>query len=128
MIRTEERLRTLLVVFAVSQIALGLTQWIVPGTFFDRIGPFGPRNDHYLGDVASWYIALGVTVLAAAGRRSWRVPILTFAALQYSLHSLNHLIDVGEADPGWLGPADLVALVLTAGLLVWMLRAAEDLG
>ena len=31
-------------------------------------------------------------------------------------------IDVSEADPGWLGPANLVALVLTALLLGWMLR------
>jgi hypothetical protein len=44
------------------------------------------------------------------------------AFLQYALHSVNHLIDVGEADPGWLGPANLVSIVLATLLLGWMLR------
>jgi hypothetical protein len=42
--------------------------------------------------------------------------------LQYALHSLNHLIDVGEADPEWLGPGNLVSLLVATGLLAWMLR------
>ena len=34
------------------------------------------------------------------------------------------LIDVGEADPGWLGPVNLVSLALATVLLAWMLREA----
>ena len=33
-------------------------QAFLPATFFDYVGPFGARNDHYLGDVASFYAAL----------------------------------------------------------------------
>jgi hypothetical protein len=33
---------------------------------------------------------------------------------------------VGEADPGWLGPANLVSIVLATLLLGWMLRTEAE--
>ena len=77
-----------------------------------------------MGDLATWYLASGAAVVAAVTRPAWRVPVLFLVAVQYALHSVNHLIDVGETDPGWLGPFNLVALALAAVLLVWMLREA----
>ena len=62
----------------------------------------------------------------AVRRASWRVPVLTLALVQYALHSLNHLIDIGESDPSWLGPANFVSLLLTALLLGWMLRRESE--
>jgi hypothetical protein len=76
-----------------------------------------------MGDLATWYLALGVLALVAVRRPGWRVPVLALAVLQNALHALNHLFDVGEADPEWLGPATLVSLVLLTGLLVLMLNA-----
>ena len=115
-------MRVLLFAFAAGQLLLGLLLWLTPGFFYDEIGPFGPRNDHYMGDVATWYLALGAVTLASVHRVSWRVPVLALALVQYALHAINHLIDIGEADPSWLGPADFVSLTLTATLLAWMLR------
>jgi UPF0716 family protein affecting phage T7 exclusion len=115
-------MRALLILFAAGQLVLGALLWLAPGFFHDEIGPYGARNDHYMGDLATWYLALGAAVLVAVRRTSWRVPVLALALLQYALHSVNHLIDVGEADPEWLGPGNLVALVLTVLLLGWMLR------
>ena len=115
-------MRYLLIVFAVVQIVIGLLLWVTPGFFHDQIGPYGPRNDHYMGDVASWYLALGGVVLVSVRQLSWRVPVLALAFAQYALHSLNHLIDVSEADPSWLGPFNLVSLVLATVLLGWMLQ------
>lgn len=117
-------MRALLGAFAAVQIAIGALLWLTPGFFYEQIGPYGPRNDHYMGDTATWYLADGVALALAAGRPAWRVPVLFLTALQYALHSLNHLIDVGEADPSWLGPANLVSLALATVLLVWMLREA----
>ena len=59
------------------QLVLGLLLWLTPGFFFDEIGPYGPRNDHYMGDLATWYLALGAAALialrrAAGGCRCWR--------------------------------------------------------
>jgi hypothetical protein len=118
------RVRALLIAFAVAQLVIGLLLWLTPEFFFEEIGPYGVRNDHYMGDVATWYLASGVAVLAAVRRQAWRAPVLFLVAVQYALHSLNHLLDVGQAHPGWLGPANLVSLLLATVLLVWMLREA----
>jgi len=119
-------MRWLLLVFALTQLVLGLLLWLAPGFFFESIGPYGARNDHYMGDLASWYLALGAAALVALRRESWRIPVLALAFVQYALHSVNHLIDVSEADPSWLGPANLVSLVLTTLLLAWMLRTRAE--
>ena len=37
--------------------------------------------------------------------------MLALAFVQNALHSVNHLIDIGEADPEWLGPANFASLV-----------------
>jgi hypothetical protein len=115
-------MRPLLIAFGAGQLVLGLLLWLAPGFFYDEIGPFGARNDHYMGDVASFYVALGAAVLVAVRRESWRVPVLAIALAQYALHSLNHLIDIGESDPSWIGPADFALLTLGALLVAWMLR------
>jgi hypothetical protein len=119
-------MKILLAVFGAGQLVLGLLLWITPGFFFDEIGPYGVRNDHYMGDLATWYLALGAVTLLSLRRVSWRVPVLALAFVQYALHSVNHLIDVGDAHPEWLGPANLVSLTLTALLLAWMLKAERE--
>jgi hypothetical protein len=119
-------MRALLIAFAAIQVLTGALLWLAPGFFHDEIGPYGVRNDHYMGDLATWYLALGAAAFVAVRRVSWRVPVLAMSFLQYALHSLNHLIDVGEADPGWLGPANLVSLLLATLLLGWMLRTEAE--
>jgi len=118
--------KILLALFAAVQLVLGLLLWITPGFFFDEIGPYGVRNDHYLGDLATWYLALGAVALVAVRRVGWRVPVLALALAQNFLHALNHLIDVGEAHPKWLGPVNLISLVLTTVLLAWMLNSERE--
>jgi hypothetical protein len=119
-------MKALLALFGAGQVVLGLLLWITPGFFFDEIGPYGVRNDHYLGDLATWYLALGAVTLVAVRRAGWRVPVLALAFIQYALHSFTHLIDVNHAHPKWLGPANLISLVLTTLLLAWMLNAQRE--
>jgi hypothetical protein len=119
-------MRILLIAFALGQLLLGLLLWLAPGFFYDEIGPYPPRNDHYMADLATFYLALGTAALVAVRRTSWRVPVLALAFVQYALHSLNHLIDIGGADPSWLGPANFASLLLTALLLGWMLRHESE--
>jgi hypothetical protein len=115
--------KALLVVFAAVQIVLGLLLWLTPGFFYDEIGPYGVRNDHYMGDLATWYLALGGVALGSVSRVSWRVPVLVLAFAQYALHSFNHLLDIGDANPSWLGPGNFVSLLLATALLGWMLQS-----
>lgn len=121
----KDRLAPLFALLAATHVALGLLMAIAPKVFFEEIGPYGARNDHYTRDVSSFYFAMGAVAFVAFSRRSWRVPVLMFFFIQYALHSVNHLIDVGDADPSALGPINLVSLVLTAGLLAYMLRTAN---
>jgi hypothetical protein len=123
--RTRRALPAALLVLGASQLGLGLWMAISPGSFYDSLGPFGDRNDHYLADVATFYLALGAVALVAARRPTWRLPVLAFAAVQYALHAINHLIDIGEADPGWIGPFDFAALALAAAGLAWLAEVAR---
>jgi len=111
---------------AATQLALGLWMAVSPRSFFDAIGPFGAYNDHYVRDVATWYLAFGAALAVAVRRPSWRAPLLGLAVLQYGLHTVNHLVDIGDADPGWVGVFDAVTLGLTTVLLAGLFRGALE--
>ncbi len=93
-----------------------------PHTFFSNIGPFGTQNNHYLRDTATFNLAFGVSLLIAYRRPAWRTPVLFCVTLQFALHALNHLVDIGAAHPHWLGPFDFVSLALTTVALAWLTR------
>jgi len=119
-------LRPLLAVLGAYHLLLGAAMVAAPRTFFDDVATYGAFNDHYIRDVASFHLALGVVMLVAVAKTSWQVPLLAFATLQYGLHLLNHLWDVGDTDPGWLGPANAAALALIGALLFWLLRGGPE--
>jgi hypothetical protein len=106
------------------QLVTGLLLALTPGVFYDALADFGPRNDHDLRDMAAFYLASAVVLAIAANRPSWRAPALALVGLQFGLHALNHLLDVGNADPGWVGPLDLAMLALGVLLLGGLYRAA----
>jgi hypothetical protein len=111
----------LLAFSAYSFAATGLMVF-APHVFFTDIGPFGVQNDHYLRDTATFNAAFGAALLIACWRVQWRTPILCCVALQFVLHSINHLLDIGAAHPYWLGPADFISLSLASAALVWLAR------
>lgn len=122
--RTTDEVRVALLAFGLYQVAVGLFMTVAPGMFFDLLGPFGGRNDHYIRDLAAFELPLGIALLVAVRLRSWRVPVLAFAALHWTLHALSHLADIGAATPSWIGPADLLAVSAGATVLVWVLSRA----
>lgn len=112
--------RILLLVVGVTQVATGVLAFFAPGAFYDIVAGYPPENHHFLMDVGSWQIALGAITLYGAGRPDWHVPLLGFVTLQYALHTVAHIIDVGDSDPSWQGPF----AVATLGLLTVLLAAA----
>lgn len=117
-----------LVAYGVLQLTQGLWMAVAPGSFFDAIGPFGARNDHYTRDAATWSVALGLVCLLAAWRdRRARGAVLLFAGVQAALHTVNHVADAGIADPGWVGVFDAVSLAVlaTALLALWRITTTE---
>jgi hypothetical protein len=113
-----------LLLFALPSLFLGLLMAMAPGAFFELIGPYGVRNDHYIHDTASFQIALASLLLIAVRQPSWRVPALAANAIQWSLHALSHTLDIGEAAPSWIGYFDLFATIGGALLLCALTVAA----
>jgi hypothetical protein len=110
------------IALAVYHLAIAATMIFVPHTFFTSIGPFGGQNDHYLRDTATFNLAFGVALLVAYRRPSWRTPILACVTLQFALHTINHLADIGAAHPYWIGPFDFASLALATAALIWLTR------
>ncbi len=113
-----------LAAFALVSLALALFMAVSPHGFYTDVGPFGAFNGHYIRDVATFYGAIGIGLLVAIRRVSWRVPMLAIATIQYALHSLNHLLDIDKAHPAWTGYFDFFSLAAATLLLAWLWRTA----
>ena len=109
---SESTLRAVIGANGLFLVALGVWMIVSPGSFFDAIAGFGERNDHFIRDNATFQLAAGAVLLISVRERSWRVPALSVAAIWFAAHAVNHLVDIGESDPGWVGPVDFVLLVL----------------
>ena len=115
----ESQLRTILLVAAIYHLALGAFMFFAAGAFYDSLGKFPPENHHYIKDVSTFYIALGIVLFISVRRPSWRVPVLLFATIEYAIHAINHLVDVNESASDFTGWFDFfslagIALILAA--------------
>jgi nitroreductase len=119
-------LRAGVLALAAVQLLQGLLLAFASGAFYDAVADFGPRNDHDLRDMAAFYLASAAVLAVAAGRPSWRAPALALVGLQFALHAVNHLVDVGGSYPGWVGPFDVVTLALGALVIGALYRAAAQ--
>jgi len=117
---------TSMVVLAAFNIGLAIFMAAAPHAFYKAIGPFGASNDHYVRDVATFYAAVGAGFAIAVRRVSWRVPVLAVSTIQFALHSVNHLVDIGKAHPAWTGYFDFFSLAATTVLLAWLLWLALE--
>lgn len=114
-----------LAAFALINILTALFAVVDPRGFYDALGPFGAYNDHYIRDAAgAMQGSLGVAMAIAVFRRSWRVGVLGYASLHFLFHAINHLVDVGDADPESVGVFDFVSLSIGALVLGWLLGRA----
>jgi uncharacterized protein DUF4345 len=121
-------MRQALLGLAAVQLFLGAFFVIAPGTFVDKLAPYGSgADDHFLRDIGTFYLAMGASLLLAVRRPSWRRPVLFLVTLQYALHTINHLIDIGGTDPGWLGPFNFFSLLLLTVITGWVLAGAARL-
>jgi hypothetical protein len=119
-------MRQALLILGLTQLVIGAWLIIDPDSFVDAIAPFGPADHHFLRDLGTFQAGIGIALLAAAGRPSWRAPILFTAFVGSALHTVNHLFDIAETDPGWLGPANFVALVGLTASYAYLMREAAN--
>ena len=112
--------------FGLVSVLTGAVALIDPGTFHDKVGPFGDENGHYIRDVGTFQLGAGVAMGIAVVQRAWRIGILGFAVFWYAFHAINHLADIGDADPEAYGPVDFAALAVGTVVLAWLFRRALE--
>jgi hypothetical protein len=118
----------ILVVFGFYSVGLGLFMIVEPGMFFDTLGEFGVRNDHYIFDNASFELPLGLLLLAALRWSAWRVPALAFATAHWGLHALSHLVDTHHRAGTGVGWLEFAGLAISTGFLAVALRLSVSQG
>jgi hypothetical protein len=119
--------RRLLIILGALQLLQGLAIIVAPRDFYDAVANFGPYEPHLLRDTATINLAIGVALLVAAQRAAWRQPVLALAGLQFGLHAINHLLDVGDAESDFVGWFDVVTLAALSGLFLFLfVRSTED--
>lgn len=114
--------------FAITELVVALFMAIGPHAFYEDVGPFGVVNDHYIRDLATYNGAIGVALAVSIRRRSWRVPVLALTTIQYALHSVNHVVDIANAHPRYLGYVNFFMLAIATVLLAWLWRVAAAEG
>ena len=116
--------RVVQLVVAASQLIPGILALVAPAAFYDAFASFPPENSHFIRDVGSWQVALGLVALLAWRRPAFRAPILAILAIQYGLHLISHVVDVNASDPSWHGPFGLAAEAL--GTVVLTVLAVRE--
>jgi len=114
----------ILVMYGIYSVALGVFMMLLPVAFFNTLGAFGSRNNHYIFDNASFELPLGLLLLAAMRWSTWRVPALAFATVHWALHALSHLIDTDHHSGAWVGYLEFAGLALSTVLLAIALRCS----
>jgi hypothetical protein len=88
---------------------------VAPRSFYDTLAVFEPFNHHFIRDIGSIQMGVGIAGLVAARKASGLVVGLTGLASFQVLHVLSHVID---RDDGGRPAFDIAALGLAAALTV----------
>lgn len=124
-------IRAAVVAFGILYVLTGLAMLFAPEWFYQNIGNFPPFNRHYVGDLGSFNLPLGLALLWAARDPLQHRLLIGYAAIASLIHALNHAYDDILAQltlTQWL-TSQTVLLLLPALLLVvawWQLSATPQ--
>lgn len=85
--------RIIIGVAGLGYLSAGVVQLVAPQWFFENIGYFPPFNRHYLGDLGSFLLPLGIGLLVAARNPVAHRGLVGIGAAASVLHLLNHVYD-----------------------------------
>jgi hypothetical protein len=107
----------------------GLWAFLAPQSFFDALATFDPYNAHFIRDIGSFQIGIGVAgVVGALRTRAVVVGLAGLAAFQ-AVHVISHVVDRDAGGrPGFDIPALGALAILTVVALVIAVRQEDDPG
>lgn len=97
---------------------VGLTMIAAPMWFFENVGHFAPFNRHFIGDLGTFTLPLGIGLLVASRDPLKHRLFLMVVLAASALHTVNHAFDAliaAEPLSHWL--VDVLPLALFAAAL-----------
>jgi hypothetical protein len=107
--------------------AQGVWAFVAPRSFFDTLATFDPYNAHFIRDIGTIQVGVGVAGVVGASRRATGVVagLAGLAAFQV-LHVVSHAVDHDKGGrPGFDIPALSSLALLTTAALVAAVRQAR---
>jgi hypothetical protein len=74
-------------------LLVGLALFFAPAFFYAHVAQIGTFNGHYMRDLGSFLIPLGVALIWAASDPRHNVSVLAFAAVASAFHVASHIMD-----------------------------------
>jgi hypothetical protein len=104
----------------------GVWAFLAPRSFFDVVATFEPYNEHFIRDIGSFQMGIGVAgVVGALRTRAVVVGLAGLATFQV-VHVVSHVIDRDAGGrPGLDIPAFGLLAALTVVALVMAVRQGE---
>ena len=104
------------------QTLTGVVMLVDARFFYDRVASFAPENEHFIRDIGTFTLALGLALLWSVRAPAWRLPLLAFALLQYAMHGVNHLVDIDATRTDSHGPVNFIAIAAGTGFVLLLLH------
>ncbi len=113
--------RAVVLVVGLLYFVIGLALLLEPEWFFANVGNFAPYNRHYLGDLGSFLLPLGVGLTLASQDPVRHRMLITIGVAGSIIHALNHLYDASLGDSAAFWVTDTLPLLILAGVFLWAL-------
>ena len=121
---SERALRLLSVVIGASIGLQGAWAFLAPRSFFDTLAEFNPYNAHFIRDIGTIQVGVGIAGVVGGLRHRAVVAGLAGLASFQVLHVVSHVVD---RDNGGRPGFDIPALSVLAVFTTWALAAAARL-
>jgi hypothetical protein len=97
--------------------------FFAPRVFFEHVFPVGSFNQHYMTDLGSFLLPLGIALILASRRPGQFAGIIAVAAAASMLHSISHLREGFHSVRD--GVANFSLALVALGLFALLLRKGE---
>ena len=100
---------------AVFYLGVGVWAFAAPLSFFEKVGPYPPYNEHFIHDIGAFNLGLGAAAVAGLLFADALVAVLLALAVASVMHEIAHITDrlMGghPSDPYTLGGFAVIVLI-----------------